>query len=241
MDNCTAHTAGTLDIANVEVKFLPPNTTSKLQPLDGGIIRTLKAHYRRRQALRTLEQFNRVSQSELGKQLDILDAINMMVPAWEVDVSATTIANCWKHCGLTGSTTQRQMHEVNEAISDLEDVLMRIGYEDAIPAQELVDYNGEEEICEVQTEEEFFANLHFENSVTEKEEDKDNSNECPHYTFQQVREAMEVLQGFALQKGDENGEGRKAIDLYRRYYSVKLIQASHQTYLIDLFAKKTDD
>ena len=46
MDNCPAHTAGILDIANVEVRFLPPNTTSKLQPLDGGIIRTLKAHYR---------------------------------------------------------------------------------------------------------------------------------------------------------------------------------------------------
>ncbi|CAG8787705.1 15954_t:CDS:1, partial [Acaulospora morrowiae] len=35
MDNCPAHVAGTLDIANIEVKFLPPNTTSKLQPLDG--------------------------------------------------------------------------------------------------------------------------------------------------------------------------------------------------------------
>ena len=241
MDNCPAHTAGTLDITNVEVKFLPPNTTSKLQPLDGGIIRTLKAHYRRRQALRTLAQFNQASQSELGKQLDILDAINMVVPAWEVDVNATTIANCWQHCGLTGSTTQRQVREVNEAMSDLADVLTRIGYTDGIPARELVDYNGEEEICEVQTEEEFFASLCVENLVVEEEEDMDDTNERPHYTSQQVREAMEVLQGFALQKGDENGEARKAVDLYCRYYSGKLMQTRRQTYLTDLFAKKTDD
>ena len=77
MDNCPAHTAGILDIANVEVRFLPPNTTSKLQPLDGGIIRALKAHYRRRQALRTLEQFNKTMQLEQDK-VDVLDAINMV-------------------------------------------------------------------------------------------------------------------------------------------------------------------
>ena len=69
----------------------------------------------------------------------------------------------------------------------------------------------------------------------------DDTNERPHYTSQQVREAMEVLQGFVLQKGDENGEARKAVDLYHRYYSVKLMQTQCQTYLTDLFAKKTDD
>ena len=89
----------------------------------------------------------------------------------------------------------------------------------------------------MQTEEEFFASLRAD-SVVEEEEDKDDTNECPHYTSQQVHEAMEVLQGFALQKGDENGEGRKAVDLYCRYYSFKLMQAPRQTYLTDLFAKK---
>ncbi|CAG8786687.1 3662_t:CDS:1, partial [Acaulospora morrowiae] len=164
--------------------------------------------------LQTLAQFDKGSQSELHKQLDILDAINMLIPAWEMDVSINTIINCWKHCGLTGSTTTNQIYEVNKAIYELGNVLTRIGYDDTIPAQELVNYDGEQKICEIQTEKEFFASLQIKNLTTEKEEDKDDTIEHPHYTSQQVREALEVLQGYAMQRGDENGEGRKAIDLY---------------------------
>ena len=36
-------------MANVEVIALPPNTTSKLQPLDAGIISSFKRHFRHRQ------------------------------------------------------------------------------------------------------------------------------------------------------------------------------------------------
>ena len=45
IDNCKAH----LHVKNlgwVELMFLPPNTTSVTQPMDQGIIRSLKAKYR---------------------------------------------------------------------------------------------------------------------------------------------------------------------------------------------------
>eukprot|EP00171_Calliarthron_tuberculosum_P022968 IDg22968t1 len=50
IDNCFGH--GSKDILpilqNVEVHFLPPNTTSKIQLLDAGIIAALKAKFRRK-------------------------------------------------------------------------------------------------------------------------------------------------------------------------------------------------
>ncbi|GFX44751.1 tigger transposable element-derived protein 6 [Trichonephila clavipes] len=46
LDNCTVHNnAPTL--SNVKLQFFPPNSTSKLQPLDSGIIDYFKIFYRR--------------------------------------------------------------------------------------------------------------------------------------------------------------------------------------------------
>ena len=38
----------------VKIQFFPPNTTSKLQPMDVGIIKNLKVHYRKNILLKTV-------------------------------------------------------------------------------------------------------------------------------------------------------------------------------------------
>jgi hypothetical protein len=45
--NCPAHPA-IADLQNIELCFLPANTTSVLQPIDQSVIKSLKSHYRRR-------------------------------------------------------------------------------------------------------------------------------------------------------------------------------------------------
>ena len=47
LDNCSSHKLNGLDLQHVDVHFLPPNTTSKIQPMDAGIIMSFKRHYRR--------------------------------------------------------------------------------------------------------------------------------------------------------------------------------------------------
>ena len=46
MDNAPSHIIPP-NLTNVTCKFLPPTTTSHLQPMDAGIINAYKAHYRR--------------------------------------------------------------------------------------------------------------------------------------------------------------------------------------------------
>ena len=45
--NCPAHPSIS-NLINVRLVFLPPNSTFILQPMDQGVIRSLKAHYRGR-------------------------------------------------------------------------------------------------------------------------------------------------------------------------------------------------
>lgn len=46
MDNATSHPK--MELSNVKLAFFPPNTTSRLQPMDQCIIYTMKLHYRKR-------------------------------------------------------------------------------------------------------------------------------------------------------------------------------------------------
>jgi hypothetical protein len=46
LDNCSSHKLENLTLLYVDVYFLLPNTTPKLQPIDAGIIMAFKKHYR---------------------------------------------------------------------------------------------------------------------------------------------------------------------------------------------------
>jgi hypothetical protein len=46
LDNCSSHKLAGLTLQYTDIHFLPPNTTSKIQPMDTGIIMSFKRHYR---------------------------------------------------------------------------------------------------------------------------------------------------------------------------------------------------
>ena len=47
LDNCSSHPDLSHVNENVQFLFLPPNTTSLIQPMDQGVIATLKALYQK--------------------------------------------------------------------------------------------------------------------------------------------------------------------------------------------------
>ena len=103
VDNCSAHPQDAAKkLTNVQLSFLPPNTTSVIQPCDQGIIRNLKALYRRQVVKKMIEDIDGqqgLSANELARKLTLLDAIHMLAKAWS-NVKEETIKNCYKKAGF---------------------------------------------------------------------------------------------------------------------------------------------
>ena len=71
--------------------FIPKNTTSRLQPLEGGIIQNFKVNYRKNLVQYALARINEnLPASEIAKDVNILTAIRWSQDAWR-DVTNTTI------------------------------------------------------------------------------------------------------------------------------------------------------
>ncbi|XP_072161219.1 tigger transposable element-derived protein 6-like [Bemisia tabaci] len=91
IDNCTAHNVDPT-LNSIELLYLPPNTTSKLQPANQGIIQNMKVKYRARLVERLLVR----CENNLPMEVDLLSGIQMFSGAWS-DVRRETVENCWKH------------------------------------------------------------------------------------------------------------------------------------------------
>lgn len=102
LDNCSAHHI-TCELKNIELKLLPANTTVKLQPLDQGVIKSLKVGYRRRLLDRLLINLRmgpeRSCQQPGHPQVDLLGVMQMMTGAWG-DVKTNTVVNCFRKSGF---------------------------------------------------------------------------------------------------------------------------------------------
>lgn len=94
IDNCAAHTDFPT-LANVKVMFLPANTTSKLQPLDQGIIHTFKRFYRREVVKHTLACL----EENKTPDINVLLAMKFARRAWYT-VGDVTVKNCFKKLGF---------------------------------------------------------------------------------------------------------------------------------------------
>ena len=115
VDNCPAH-PHVEGLQAVELIFLPPNTTSKLQPMDEGVIRSLKAKYR--SAVVKLYITRIETRNELSK-ISILDAMKFLVQAWN-RASKDTIQNCFKRAGISKDAQTDAVEEIYDPFKSLQ-------------------------------------------------------------------------------------------------------------------------
>ena len=91
---------------HIKLIYLPPNTTAWLQPLDAGIIRSLKAGYRRRFVQYMVNYYEK--HGEAAPKLDVLQVIYMVAEAWD-ELPSSVVFHCWQKVGLVESL-DRDIH-----------------------------------------------------------------------------------------------------------------------------------
>ena len=109
VDNCPAHP--TVDgLKAIELNFLPPNTTSKTQPMDQGVIRNLKAFHRNSIIKRYITS---IDGGRSPTKVNMLEAMALLTAAWEC-VSPITLINCFRKAGISSESQARSQPDVDD-------------------------------------------------------------------------------------------------------------------------------
>ena len=110
------YTGPTPVLTHIKVYYLPPNTTAFLQPLDGGIIASFVAIYRRLFAQFYVDHFNTFD--KLAPKLDALQAIYRIAKAW--DLVPPTIFHCWQKVGIISSIDYEFAGTYKKCLQDIQ-------------------------------------------------------------------------------------------------------------------------
>jgi hypothetical protein len=100
IDGFSAHVAGlalyeasVYKAPNIRIEFLPANATAYCQPLDQGIIRAFKVHYRRRWLQFAVDCYE--NDKNPAKEINMLTALRWSLAAWREGVTPLTVQRCW--------------------------------------------------------------------------------------------------------------------------------------------------
>ena len=91
IDNCSVHSE-IENLSHVKLIFFHSNTTSVIQPMEQGAIRSLKDHCRKR-LVRVI--LTHLDQGKLIPNILYLKVMQLLVYAWN-DVSKETVINCFQ-------------------------------------------------------------------------------------------------------------------------------------------------
>lgn len=99
LDNAPTHPSAELlkrENGNFKMKFLPPNVTSLLQPMDQSVIETLKRLYRKQllRKLLSVDTDNPEVVLSFFKQMNLKECCYMIVDAWDF-IGRRALNNAW--------------------------------------------------------------------------------------------------------------------------------------------------
>ena len=102
--------------------FLPPNTTSKLQPMDQGVIQSLKAHCKAMSIKKLVEA---IEKKKPLPEFFLLDAMQILDVAWG-KVTTKTVVNCFEKAVISKEKQSEAFLDADDPFKDLQEKLDKL-------------------------------------------------------------------------------------------------------------------
>lgn len=209
-----------------------------LQPMDQGVIKSLKTQYRKFQILKMIQNVENNNE----KKLTVLDAIMMISAAWE-NVSEKTISNCFRHAGFKESIESHQ--PTNQAV-DYDEATIHCLAKELNPSlseniiQDFVDIDYDVAICSSLTDQDIIE------EIQDEEKNNDDDDEEEELFIPSLNEALTAattLKQFlsfthGFSETDVQNLG-KIVSIMQNNY-IKIISERKQSKITD-FVKITDN
>jgi hypothetical protein len=133
IDNCPSHPKQLKQqLFNIKLVFLPPNTTSVLQPLDQGIIQNIKQSYRKKLVK---DMISSLEKNEIYRPINLYAAVNLLAECWD-EVTDLCIKNCFAKAGWNDQTVVEQLDDSTidgyDQLGDVESFDTFVAFDDGL-------------------------------------------------------------------------------------------------------------
>ena len=218
-------------LSNTNVIFLPPKTTSWVQPLDQGIIRSFKAIYRKYHIRWIISMLDSAVVENASKARPTMrNAIEWARTAWN-ELSISTVKNCWNHAKILPRPVTSGA--VDGAIDELKALLIEFA-DSSLDVDSLVNHVSEQWTEAPQSDDED-ATAAYAASEASDEEEADDSEPVVPMTLREARGAGQALKTF-VQENERMRPYLQAIESMVREMEAMTVSArSHQSDMHDLF------
>lgn len=224
VDNCTAHPH--LDnLKNIQLEYLPTNTTSLVQPMDMGIIKNLKTLYRTKLVNYILDCIDEnlftsnTTAMEISSKISILQAIHFVADSWRA-LKISTIQNCFSLCGLKVKDNTEP-----ENVGEYEILEVKNGLEFATIDNNLPCYD---ENCDL--EDIIIENIRSQNLKPEEYDDSDEEDVPIPVTNKEAKQCIQRLIRYFMQN-ENAGSPLSEINICADFVDQKAQKSKRQTTL----------
>uniref|UniRef100_A0A147BDF0 Putative tick transposon n=1 Tax=Ixodes ricinus TaxID=34613 RepID=A0A147BDF0_IXORI len=195
LDNCSAHMQPPV-LEATEIAYFPPNATSALQPIDQGVVHSVKVAYRTRLTERLLFDMN----AKRETKIDVKFPVEVLPAVW-AQLKRDTIRNCFRKAGFCREDDAPTTPSAEPQEPCVPTVWPQI--QEAFGAEDFADFvSFDDDVVNTEdlTDDEIVAQVRN-CSDPQSEEDSSEEAEAPvKLTSSQALEHIEALKGYFVQQ-----------------------------------------